>query len=88
MYLSDCNKIRTNSQLGRKGTIDHLEKLTNFLSCAVSTIRLYDPLFVFLSCHLRVRVNLHSIIAWVSRNSFLKTGATNVIVGSNPVAVN
>ena len=62
MYLGDCNVIRTNNQLGRKGTIDHLEKLTNFLSCAVSTC-LYGPLIVFLSCHLRVRVNLHSIIA-------------------------
>ena len=31
---------------------------------------------MFLSCHVRVfRVNPHSIVAWMSRNSLLETGA-------------
>ena len=28
---------------------------------------------MFLSCHVRVSVNLHSIFAWMSRNSLLNT---------------
>ena len=33
---------------------------------------------VFLSCHIRVfRVNLHSAVDWMSRNSFLETGTTS-----------
>ena len=35
---------------------------------------------MFLSCHVRVfRVNPHSIVAWMSRNSLLEAGAKSEV---------
>ena len=36
-------------------------------------------LSVFLSCHTRFRVNLHSLFPWISKSSFLETGAISYI---------
>ena len=52
--LSDCNWTRTHNHLVRKRTLNHLAKLTKWLSWVVSTY-LYGAFdCMFLSCHVRV----------------------------------
>ena len=51
--LSDSNGIRTHNHLARKRTLNHLSKLTKWLSCVVSTY-LYSACDCMLSCHVRI----------------------------------
>ena len=70
-----CKGIGTHNQLVRKQTLNHLAKPAKWLSCVVSTY-LYGAFdYILLSCQCtRFRVNLHSTVAWISRNSLLETG--------------
>ena len=73
--LSDCNWNRTHEDLNRKRTLNHLAKLAKWLSCVMSTY-LYSAfwLFVLVMSRTRFRVNSHSIMAWMPRNSLLEAG--------------
>ena len=52
--LSDCNLTRTQNHLVRKRTLNHLAKLTKWLSCVLGTY-LYGAIdSMFLSCHIRI----------------------------------
>ena len=68
--LSECNGIRTHNYLVCKWILNHLAKPAKWLSCVVSTYRFGAFDCMFLTCH--VRVNLHSTVAWMSRNSLLE----------------
>ena len=52
--LSDCNWTQTQNPIVRKRTLNHLAKLTKWLSCVLS-IYLYSA-FDCISCHVRIRV--------------------------------
>ena len=54
-----------NLEIGKKYLADTLTVLQIKIRC----------LYVFIMSCTRFRVNLHSIVAWMSRNSLLKTGA-------------
>ena len=58
MIISDCKEIRTHKQLLCKLTLNHLAKLTKWLSCTVSTYLCNAFKCVFLSSHIR-------ILAWI-----------------------
>ena len=71
-FLSDSHGTRTHNYIDRKWTLNHLAKLTNWLSCAVSTY-LHVALTVCLyhvTCVFRVtmcfcyQISLFYIIAW------------------------
>ena len=50
----DCNWIRTQNHVVLKWTLNHLAKLTKWLSCVLSTY-LYGAFdCMFLSCHVRI----------------------------------
>ena len=70
--LSDSSENRTQNQLVSKRTVNHLAKLTKWLSCVLSTysVRCIWLYVIIMPCT-RFRVNLHSIVAWMSRNSLL-----------------
>ena len=70
--LCDINGIRTHNHLVRKQTLNHLAKLAKWLSCVVST-NLYSGFNCMLLCHVRVLEWIHFIVAWMSRNSLLKS---------------
>ena len=54
IVLSDCNWTRTQNHLVCKRTLNHLAKLTKWLSCVLSTY-LYGAFdCISLSCHVRV----------------------------------
>ena len=60
--LSDSNGIRTHNHLARKRTLNHLTKLTKWLSCVVST-------YLYSECHLNFRYHgqlnhLASLAKW------------------------
>ena len=73
---SDCNWTRTQNHLVLKRTLNHLDLRTKWLSVVLST-DLYGAFdCMFWSCHVRIfRVNSHSLVAWLSRNSLLEAGA-------------
>ena len=82
--LSDCQLTRTQNHLVPKRRLNHLAKLTNWLSCDSSiwfVIHLFDSsiwciwLYVLVMSRTRFRVNPDSIVAWMSRSSLLKAGA-------------
>ena len=59
--LSDCNRARTHNHLVGKITLNHLTKLTKWLSWVVS-IYLYGIFnCIFLSCHARVSEWIHTL---------------------------
>ena len=47
--LTDSNRIRTNNHLVRKRTLNHLAKLSKWLSCVVSTY-LYHAFYYHVKC--------------------------------------
>ena len=56
-----CNWTRTENQLVLKRTLNHLAKLTKWLSCVLS-IYLYGAFdFMFLSCHGRISEWIHTL---------------------------
>ena len=59
--LSDCNGTQTHNHLVRKQTLNHLSKLTKWLSWVVSTY-LYSAFdCMFLSCHVHVSGWIHTL---------------------------
>ena len=59
--LSDCNRTQTYNHLVRKGSPNHLAKLTKWLNWIVSTY-LYGAFhLMFLSCHVRVSESIHTL---------------------------
>ena len=66
--LSDCNEIRNHNHLVRK----HLAKLAKRLSCVMSIYLHSEFECVLIMSHTRVIANLHSVVAWMSRNSCSK----------------
>ena len=66
------NGTQTHNYLAQERTLNHLPKLAEWLSCVVS-IYLYGAFdCMFLSCPY-FRVNPHTVVAWMSRNSLLET---------------
>ena len=58
---NDCNWTRTQNHLVHKRTLNHLAKLTKWLSCVLSTY-LYGVFdCIFLSCHVRVLEWIHTL---------------------------
>ena len=72
-FLSDCHGTRTHNYIDRKWTLNHLAKLTNWLSCAVSTylyvaltVCLYHVTYVFrVTMCFCYQISLFYIIAWI-----------------------
>ena len=64
------------NHLARKRTLNHLDKLTNWLSCILSTY-LYGAIdCMFLAYQLRISELVHTdLVVWMSRNSLLEAGA-------------
>ena len=59
--LSDCNGTRIHNDLVRRGTLNHLAKLKEWVSWIVST-DLYGAFdCMFLSCHVRVSEWIHTL---------------------------
>ena len=70
--LSDCSWTRIQNHLVRKRTLNYFVKLVKWLSCVLSTY-LYGAFdCMFLSCHVHVWEWIHTIVAWMSRNSLPK----------------
>ena len=77
LRLSDCNWTWTQNFLVRKETLDHLAKPENRFNSFLSTYLYgaFDPMIIWMyplimSCTIYT-VNPHSIVARMSRNSFL-----------------
>ena len=75
--FSGSNRIWTHNHLVHKRTLNYLAKFAKFVkfvkfvSCVVSAYGAFDCMLLsYLSTHFRV--NLHSIVAWMSRNSIFK----------------
>ena len=80
MYLNQCIEhmkvnrwillqITNHTHLVRKRALTHLAKLAKWMSCVVSNY-LYSALSVcFYHDTYTFRVNLHSVVAWMPRNS-------------------
>ena len=66
--LSDCKETHTHKHLVRKQTLNYLAKLAKW---SVRYIWLY---FLIMSCK-HFWANLDALVAWISRNSLLETGA-------------
>ena len=75
--LSDCNGARTHYYLVCKRTLNHLAKLTEWLSWVASTYCKYLCvwLYVIIMSRAHFRVNPHWIFARMSTNSLLETDA-------------
>ena len=77
-FVCESNGTRTYDHIVRKRTLNHLAKLAKYFwmmelrreYLSVRCIWLY----VVIISRTRFRVSLHSIIAWMSRNSLLETG--------------
>ena len=66
--LSDRNENRTKNHLVKKRTLNHLAKLAKLLSCENLSVKCIW-LYVLIMSRTRFRVNVRSIVAWMSRNS-------------------
>ena len=59
--LSDCNKTQTHNHLVHKQTPNYFAKLAKWLNCVVSTY-LYGAFdCMFLSCHVRISEQIHTL---------------------------
>ena len=65
----------------RKRILNHLARLPKWLSCVVSTYlySAFDSMLLSMS-HTRLRSNLCSIVASISRNSLLEIGAISEVL--------
>ena len=78
--LSDCKETRTHNQLFRKRTLNHLVKLTRWLSWVVSTISVRCIwLYLLIVSRTHFRPSPEFIFAWMLRNSLLQTVAISEI---------
>ena len=59
--LRDCNGTRCHNHLGRKRTLNHLSKLTEWLSCVVSTYLYGGFDCMLLSCQVRILELIHTL---------------------------
>ena len=72
--LSDSNDIRTHNYLVRNRTLNHLAKMTKWMSCVVSTYLYGASDCVLFSCHVQVSdwiytlvticLNVTEVLAW------------------------
>ena len=76
--LSDSNGIQIHNHLIRKRTINHYWVITTALSCEYLSVYCIW-LYVIVLSRTIFRVNLHSILAWISRNSLHKAGAISEV---------
>ena len=82
--LSDCNRTWAHNHLVRKWILNHLAKLTlQFfqmieLCCEYLSVRCIWLYVLVMSC-MCFRVNPHSIVAWMSRNSLLEAGTKSEV---------
>ena len=87
LNLCDSNQIWTNNHLVCKRTLNHLATLAKWLSCVVSTyLTVHLTVCYYATCMIRAfmsrsrfRVNLRSIVAWMSRNFLLEAGAISEV---------
>ena len=70
MKKSDCNSTQSQNYLVWKRRLNDLAKLANWLSYVLSTYLYW--LYVLVMSRMRFKVNPHSIVAWISRNSLLE----------------
>ena len=88
--LSDCIWTRTHNHLVRKRTLNRLAKLAKRLSCCKYLSIRCIWLYVLILSLAHFRVNPHSTVARMSRNSLLKTSAKSKfkwpLLDSNPEA--
>ena len=74
--LSDCNRIRPHHHLVRKRALNYIVKLAFFeiteLCCEYLSVWCIWLCVINMS-HTRFRVNLHSVIVWMSKSSLLET---------------
>ena len=78
LYISvgDCKGTWTHNYLVRKRIFNQTGQLIEL--CCES--HLYDAIdCMFLSCHVRISKWIHTIVAWISKNSLLETGAISEI---------
>ena len=61
LSLSDCNGTLTQNHLVRKRTLNHLAKLSKWLSWIMSTYLYHAIDCIFLSCHVRVSEWIHTL---------------------------
>ena len=71
--LTDSNGTRTPNNLIGKKALNTLTKLNKWLRWDVSTYLYGGFHCTFLSCHVRVSDWIHTLFAWMSRNSLLET---------------
>ena len=64
--------------LARKQTLNDLAKLTKWLNFVVG-LYLHGAMTVFCQVTYMFKVNLFAVVAWMSRNSLLKTGEISEI---------
>ena len=78
--LSDCNWTRTQNNFVGKRTLNHLAKLTKWLSCVSEYLSVQCIwLYVLAMSRTRFRVNPHYIVAWMWRNSLLEAGVKSEV---------
>ena len=77
--LSDCNGTRTHNHFVCKWKLNHLANLATWLSSVASTYLCSALDCVVIMSRARFRVNPHSIVALMARNSLLETGATSEV---------
>ena len=58
--------------------LNNRNTITRCEICSKLTIKTPERLYVLIMSRTRFRVNLHSIFAWMSRNSLLETGAIKI----------
>ena len=61
LNLIYCTWNRTQNDLGRKRLLNHLTKLTKWLSCVLSTYLYSEYNCISLSCHLRISELIHTL---------------------------
>ena len=78
--LSDSNEIRTHNHLVCKRTLNHVVKLAQMVVLCYESLSVWCIcLCVLIMSHTCFKVNLHSLVAWMSRNSLLETGAISEV---------
>ena len=82
--LSDCNWTHTRNHLVHRQTLNHLAKLAILINEIIELCCEYLSvqciwLYILIMSRMHFRVNPHSIVAWISRNSLLEAGAKSEV---------